>query len=86
MWGDKRRVENYNTQVRRARRGAGLNYHLSKAVREGFKEETFETRSEGGQAVSGYLDSAHSRQGYCVLRVLRQELEEVSVAGVDGVE
>ena len=68
MWGDKHRVENYNTQVRRARRGAGLNYHLNKAVREGFKEETFETRSEGGKAVSGYLEEAHSRQ-----RILRTQ-------------
>lgn len=41
---------------------AGLSSHLNKAVREGFTEETFEKRSEGGKGVSGYLGEENFKQ------------------------
>lgn len=35
---------------------SGLNYHLNKAISEGFtKKETFEKRSKGGKGICGYL-------------------------------
>ena len=79
--GEKRRVGNYSTQVRRVKRGAGLNYHLNKAEREAPRSRRHMRRDRKEARPSVVIQRKDMPgRGRCAPR----RPEEASVAGLDG--